>query len=203
VDEDLTVRISSLEHFTYCPRQCALIDVEGQWVDNEHVVRGQWQHRRADSGEHRQERGRQVLRSIPLWSEKWGLTGRADVVEVTGESVVPVEYKAGVRHGRAADIQLCAEALCLEEMFGREVPLGYVWYRGPRRRQPVRIDRLLRVDTVEAINAIRSMIERGTTPPPAADERCEQCQLQARCLPTTVDKAGRALKILATIFEGD
>ena len=135
------VQISAIEHFVYCPRQCALIHCDGVWSDNAHTVRGSRAHRRVDSGEHRQERGRQVLRAIPLWSEELGLSGRADAVEVEGDAVRPVEYKAGVRHGSAADLQLCAQALCLEEMLDVEIPHGYVWYGGPRRRLAGRLHR--------------------------------------------------------------
>ncbi|MXW23318.1 MAG: Dna2/Cas4 domain-containing protein, partial [Chloroflexi bacterium] len=93
---DPVIQISAIEHFVYCPRQCALIHCDGVWSDNAHTVRGARAHRRVDSGEHRQERGRQVLRAIPLWSEELGLSGRADAVEVEDDAVRPVEYKAGV-----------------------------------------------------------------------------------------------------------
>jgi len=118
------VPISAIEHFAYCPRQCALIHCDGVWNDNEHTVGGTRAHRRVDSGEHRRERGRMVLRSIPLWSESLGLSGRADAVEMADNAVVPVEYKAGVRHGNAADLQLCAQALCLEEMLRSTFLMG-------------------------------------------------------------------------------
>jgi CRISPR-associated exonuclease Cas4 len=203
MDDELTVRISSLEHYLYCPRQCALIDVEGQWVDNEHVVRGEFEHRRADSGRHRRERGRQVLRSIPLWSQVWGLTGRADIVEVSDAAVTPVEYKAGVRHGQAADVQLCAQAICLEEMFSTEVEVGYVWYSANRRRMAVVMDEALREDTIKAIEAVRSMLRDGCTPAPSADRRCEQCQLQARCLPFVTCQPWRAEKLLTDLLGGE
>lgn len=150
------VSISALEHHEYCPRQCALIHVDGVWAENRHTVAGTRAHRRVDSGEHRHERGRLVLRSIPLWSEHFGLSGRADAVEiVASETVVPVEYKSGVRHGRAADLQLCAQALCLEEMFGVSVPSGAVWYGGTRRREVVRLDDELRHATLDAVKEIR------------------------------------------------
>ena len=100
---ELVVPVAALEHHVYCPRQCALIHVDGLWFDNRHTVRGQAGHRRADSGEIKSERGRTVLRSVPLFSERLGLSGRADAIEVhTDSSVVPVEYKMGVRHGIAA-----------------------------------------------------------------------------------------------------
>ena len=127
------IPISAIEHFVYCPRQCALIHCDGVWSDNAHTARGTRAHRRVDGGQHRMERGRRVLRGIPLWSESLGLSGRADVVEMDGDAIRPVEYKSGVRHGITADLQLCAQALCLEEMLGVAVPSGSVWY--PRSRQ--------------------------------------------------------------------
>ena len=105
------IAISAIEHFAYCPRQCALIHCDGVWADNSHTVQGSRAHRRVDSGQHRRERGRLVLRAIPLWSESLGLSGRADAVEIESGSVRPVEYKSGVPHGSAADLQLCAQAL--------------------------------------------------------------------------------------------
>lgn len=182
--------ISALEHHEYCPRQCALIHVDGLWVENRHTVAGTRAHRRVDSGEHRHERGRLVLRSIPLWSERLGLAGRADAVEfVEPEMVVPVEYKSGVRHGRAADLQLCAQALCLEEMFGVTVPSGAVWYGGTRRREVVRLDDELRRATIEAVEEIRGYLMSGVLPEAPADERCGACQLENHCLPTVVASA--------------
>ncbi|MGI8939566.1 MAG: CRISPR-associated protein Cas4 [Iamia sp.] len=188
---EVVVAISAIEHHAYCPRQCALIHVDGLWEDNAHTVDGVRAHRRADSGRSRQERGRLVLRSIPLWSELLGLTGRADVVEVLADgSVVPVEYKSGLRHGDAADLQLCAQALCLEEMLEVEVPVGHVWYGGPRRRHRVEIDLGLRERTVEVIDSIRSSITTGVLPPAVHDNRCESCQLHHHCLPDLVVRPG-------------
>lgn len=184
-----TVAISAIEHWEYCPRQCALIHADGVWADNEHTVRGERAHRRADSGRHRVERGRRVLRSIPLWSERLGLSGRADVVEVTSDGrLVPVEYKSGTRHGDAAHLQLCAQALCLEEMLDVAVDEGALWFGGPRRRVAVRFDDQLRSRTVTTIEAIREVLVRGGLPGAPADERCTSCQLQGHCLPQVVSR---------------
>lgn len=99
------IPISALEHHEYCPRQCALIHADGIWTDNAHTVRGTAGHRRVDNAPSRVERGRMVLRGLPLWSEQLGIAGRADVVEVSDDGhLTPVEYKTGVRHGRAADL---------------------------------------------------------------------------------------------------
>ena len=177
------VVISALEHYTYCQRQCALIHCDGVWADNAHTVRGRRAHRRVDSGRSRKERGRLVLRSIPLWSESLGLSGRADAVEVEGDEVRPVEYKSGVQHGEAADMQLCAQALCLEEMLGVDIGEGCVWYTGPRRRVSVEFSNALRQKVVDAIRRIRDQLISARLPDAPNDERCRECQLKPHCLP--------------------
>ena len=177
------VAISAIEHYVYCPRQCALIHGDGVWSDNRHTVRGARAHRRVDSGEHRRERGRLVLRAIPLWSERLGLTGRADAVEIEGGSVRPVEYKAGVRHGSAADLQVCAQALCLEEMLGMRVDEGFVWYGGTRRRERVVFSQDLRLQVIEIVDSVRTQLKSGRLPRAPNDSRCRECQLLHHCLP--------------------
>lgn len=181
------VQVSALEHYQYCPRQCALIHVDGVWSDNVHVVRGGHGHRRVDSGEHRTERGRRVLRSVPLWSEQLGLSGRADAVEVHDDGgIVPVEYKIGRRHGSAAHVQLTAQALCLEEMTGRDVLRGALWFSAVRRREEVGIDDRLRRRTLAAIDEVRSMFAASGLPAAPNDQRCTECQLLGHCLPDVV-----------------
>ena len=177
------VPISAIEHHAYCPRQCALIHCDGVWSDNAHTVRGTHAHRRVDSGRHRQERGRMVLRAIPLWSEELGLSGRADAVEIKDGEVTPVEYKAGTRHGIAADLQVCAQALCLEEMLHVQIPFGHVWYGGPRRRRRVDFTPALRERVRTTIVNIRQQLLAGALPTAPNDERCRECQLRSHCLP--------------------
>lgn len=202
MSETITVPISAIEHFAYCPRQCALIHVDGVWADNEHTVRGVRAHRRVDSGGVRLERGRQVLRGIPLWSESLGLSGRADVVEVEGEQMCPVEYKAGVRHGNAADLQLCAQAMCLEEMFDVAVEHGYVWYGAPRRRDRVEFTPELRMEVREIVAEIRNRMRTGSLPRAPNDQRCAQCQLLNYCLPELSEDPGRVARYMErVVFE--
>ena len=196
------IQISAIEHFAYCPRQCALIHSDGVWADNAHTVRGTRAHRRVDSGEHRIERGRQVLRSIPLWSESLGLSGRADVVEINGDDIRPVEYKAGVRHGSAADLQLCAQALCLEEMLGVSVSRGNVWYGGPRRRMEVEFTEELRDEVQATIQAIRDQLLTGQLPRAIDDERCGECQLLHHCLPRLTKSPGKVQRYMASVVFG-
>lgn len=138
---------------------------------------------------------------MPLWSETLGLAGRADVVEIGQEGeVAPVEYKSGVRHGETADLQLCAQGLCLEEMLGVDVPVGYVWYGGPRCRHRVELSAALRRTTIEAIDMIRSTIESGTLPGPIHDERCQTCQLRPQCLPDLLVRHHAVERYLRHLF---
>ena len=196
------VPISAIEHFEYCPRQCALIHCDGIWSDNIHTVRGTRAHRRVDGGKHRHERGKQVLRSIPLWSEELGLSGRADAVEIEGTAVRPVEYKSGVRHGMAADLQLCAQALCLEEMLDTAISYGCVWYVDPRRRREVDFTDSLRRQVREIISKIREQILTTSLPNAPNDSRCSECQLLHHCLPELTSSPRRIHRYLTKeVFE--
>lgn len=193
------IPISAIEHFVYCPRQCALIHCDGVWSDNADTVRGMRAHRRVDGGQHRSERGRRVLRSIPLWSESLGLSGRADAVEMAGNAVWPVEYKSGVRHGMAAEFQLCAQALCLEEMLGVSIPSGSVWYGGPRRRVTVDFTEALRDQVLGAIDTIRAQMLTGKLPDAPNDERCKECQLLNHCLPKVTNAARSVRRYMSSV----
>ena len=197
------VPVSALEHHMYCPRQCALIHVDGIWVDNEHTIRGTAGHQRADTGGDRMERGMRVLRHMPLWSEEHGLSGRADVVLVGADRVAPVEYKIGRRHDVAADVQLSAQAFCLEEMLGLPVTYGFVWYSAPRRRARVEIDAQLREVTLQAIDEVRAWMLRGTLPPAPADARCASCQLLDHCQPELCAAPGRVASYVAELLVCD
>ena len=190
------VLISALEHFVYCERQCALIHGDGVWMDNAHTVRGSHAHRRVDSGRHRRERGVLTLRSIPLWSEALGLSGRADTVEFNDGAVYPVEHKSGVRHGKAAELQVCAQAMCLEEMMRVEIPVAYVWYGGPRRRQRVLLDSALRAGCGRDGGLDpQSKLLSGELPAAPNDARCEECQLEPHCLPHATATAVRIAEL--------
>ena len=196
------VPISAIEHFVYCPRQCALIHCDGVWSDNAHTVKGSRAHRRVDSGQHRRERGRQVLRAIPLWSEALGLSGRADAVEIEGGAVRPVEYKSGVPHGTAADLQLCAQALCLEEMLSVDVPHGDVWYGGPRRRVRVDFTPVMRREVQDVIHRIRAQMVTADLPDAPNDRRCAECQLLHHCVPELTSAPRKVSRYMArVVFE--
>ena len=173
----------------------------GIWADNAHTVRVSRAHRRVDSGRSRRERGKFVLRGIPLWSEELGLSGRADAVEVEDDRVRPVEYKSGVRHGDAADLQVCAQGMCLEEMLGVEIPAGYTWYGGPRRRLRVPFTPELRDRVREIVEAIRGQLLSGELPQAPNDERCRECQLRSHRLPEVTSAPRRISRYMAgTVF---
>ena len=175
------VLVSALQHWTYCPRQCGLIHVEHVWDENVYTLRGAAAHERADEPTVRAERGRRVSRGLPIWSERLGLQGRADVVEFSkAGDPYPVEYKQA---GGAAELQLCAQALCLEEMFGRPVPEGALYLVKERRRTPIPLDAPLREATLAAIAAVRAMLLSGDLPPAVHDRRCARCSLLDACVP--------------------
>lgn len=198
---EVVVPIRALEHYEYCPRQAAIVHVDGFWVDNIHTLRGVRGHKRVDEAPSRVERGRLVLRGIPLWSESLGLSGRADAVEVYRDgSVVPVEYKSGRRHGLAAEVQVCAQALCLEEMLGQSVPIAHVWYAGPRRRYQVELTGDLRSHTFQVIATLRAAVETEVLPPAVDDERCRECQLRGYCLPDLCAHPGRVAAYVAGLM---
>ncbi|MCZ7537437.1 MAG: CRISPR-associated protein Cas4 [Acidimicrobiia bacterium] len=197
------IAISAIEHYVYCARQCGLIHVDGTWSDNRHTVAGERGHRRADTFAARRERGVQVVRAVPLWSERLGLSGRADAVEYhTDGSLVPVEYKIGVRHGDAAHLQLAAQAMCLEDMHGRSVTRGALWFARPRRRLDVAIDEELRGLAIAVTEQIRVLIEDGVLPGAVDDPRCGECQFLGFCLPEVVRDSQRAQRYMDQVVFG-
>lgn len=200
-DEDVDVLLSAIEHYSYCPRQCALIHVEQTYDENLYTIRGALAHQRVDSGDPTASRGTETARGLPLWSERYGLRGKADVVEWHNGVPYPVEYKVGRRHGEHADVQLCAQAICLEEMFGVEVPSGAIYYGATRKRYEVRFDAGLRGRTLALIEGVRAMLLAQALPPPVDDARCPNCSLINACLPGVVGRRGRLLALQRSLFE--
>ncbi len=198
--------LSALQHYSYCPRQCALIHQEQSFDDNAFTLRGQRAHRRVDSGEITVEEGARVLRALPLYSERLGLVGKADVVEFLSDGTpYPVEYKQGRRHKREHDdLQLAAQALCLEEMTGREVPEGAIYHHKSRRRRAVGITPALRQRVEEVAGAIRRMLDQGGLPPPVDDPGlCRACSLHEICQPELVRAGQRIQTLRRTLFDTD
>ena len=184
------IALSALQHWAYCPRQCGLIHLEQAFDDNLHTLRGQAVHRQVDDPGFEMRKGLRVERALPVWSDALGLIGKADVVEFEPDGTpYPVEYKHGSRN-KAADIaacddlQLAAQALCLEEMTGRPVPEGALYYATSRRRRVVVLDNGLRQQVHSVRDSIAAMLDAGVLPPPTQDSRrCKACSLRDRCQP--------------------
>lgn len=198
MEEDQVVLISALEHYSYCPRQCALIHVERIFDENVFTLRGRHAHERADEALTTWEKGVRMERALPLWSNRLGLQGRGDVVEFHPEGqVVPVEYKNGPRRERRHDdVQLCAQALCLEEMLSVPVERGAVYSLQTRRRREVVLDDELRDETETLIAEIRAMqASQGPLPAALNDNHCPRCSLLDACVPATVVAARQARQL--------
>ena len=190
-EPDMVVPISALEHFSYCPRQCALIHVEQTFDENVFTVRGRLAHERIDLGLPSAPKGVRQLRSLPLYSDEHGLIGKADVVEFHMEGPMPVEHKVGSVAAGHATIQLCAQAFCLEEMFGVPVPVGAIYLYATKRRTRIAIDEDLRWRTREIIDAVRQLLIQQRLPPAVNDRRCPDCSLINACLPAVVVETPR------------
>lgn len=196
------IMISALEHWSYCPRQCALIHVEQTFDENLYTLRGQAVHKRVDEPESEIVDGVRVERALPLWSKALGLIGKADVVEFHGEVPFPVEYKHGPRREREHDdLQLCAQALCLEEMTGKGVPCGAIYHHSSRRRREVAFTPDLRRRVKDVVEAIRRMLATTTLPEPVNDARCDKCSLRESCLPAVIGERARAAAVVKHLFD--
>lgn len=198
---DDPIMISALEHWSYCPRQCALIHVEQTFEENLYTMRGQAVHKRVDEPESETVDGIRVERAVPLWSKRLGLVGRADVVEFHGNVPYPVEYKHGPRReAEHDDLQLCAQALCLEEMTGVPVPSGAIFHHSSRRRREVSFSEALRSQVADVLGHIRAMLQAKTLPPPVNDARCKHCSLIEACMPSVIGEQQRAAALVRTLF---
>jgi CRISPR-associated exonuclease Cas4 len=176
--------IAALNQYVFCPRRCALMFVEGIWSDNEHTALGTILHDHADAPGYEMDEGVKLLRGLPLFSRRYGITGKADIVEMRSGVPAPVEYKKGRRRKfENDDIQLCAQALCLEEMFSTAVPAGFIYHAASKRRRKVVFDERLRSETEETIQAVRQLIAEGEVPPAVLKPRCDGCSLRSVCMP--------------------
>lgn len=204
--EDSFIPISALQHYLYCPRQCALIHLDQIWTENAFTAEGRVLHERAHSGRTETRGDVKSATGLLLCSRELGLSGKADVVEFHRKEGVwrpyPVEYKRGRPKTHSADkVQLCAQALCLEEMLGLPIPEGALFYGKTRRRQMVSFDEALRGEVRQVALATHELLRREITPPPAADERCTACSLLEDCLPKAVGRrsASRYLESLREV----
>lgn len=198
--------VSAIEHYAYCARQCALIHVDQTFDENIYTVRGTQAHERIDIPGSELISGVRYERALPIWSERLGLIGKADLVEFRSDGPFPVEYKVGRRRGRGSrfrpeDLQVCAQAICLEEMLGVAVPRGAVFYWTTRRRYSVDCTPPLRAAVEEAVTAIRAQLRAQRLPDAPNDARCRLCSLQISCLPAVVADRSRLRGLQGALFQ--
>lgn len=200
------VPISALQHALYCPRQCALIHLERVWEENRLTAEGRVLHERVDERASRRRQGVRTVTALPLASSRLGLAGIADVVEFRaasggsgGETAFPVEYKRGrPKPHRADEVQLCAQGLCLEEMTGRPVPEGALFYGETRRRLAVPFDAGLRRLTEETAALVHRLLAGPDLPPAVyAARKCRACSLIEPCRPRLAGRSARTWRARA------
>lgn len=200
--EDDLLPLSALQHLLFCERQFALIHIEQIWVENRYTAEGRMMHERVDSGRTESRGDIRLVFSLPLRSLRLGLSGKADVVEFhrqrnpanqvdTASSPwrpFPVEHKRGRPKKEPWDrVQLCAQAICMEEMMHVEIPEGALFYGKTRRRTTVAFDAALRLETESAARRAHELLNGGKTPPPVRKSACEHCSFVGICLPHALD----------------
>jgi len=222
--EEQLLPISALQHLLFCERQCALIHVEQVWAENHFTIQGQHLHKKAHDGPHETRRSVRIARGLPLRSFELGLIGQADIVEferteVTSPSpslpsprpsptsgrgslrVTPIEYKRGKPKKDDSDrVQLCAQALCLEEMLNVSVAAGEIFYGKQRRRTPVKFDARLREVTIATAKKLHELIAGRKTPIARYAPKCDSCSLIEFCLPEVTGLKRSAHRVLDKYF---
>lgn len=186
--EDDLLPISALQHLAFCERQCALIHIERLWAENFFTAEGRVLHERVDDQGHEYGKDVRIERGLALRSLRLGLIGKADVVEFhrnrSSWIPFPVEYKRGrPKPERWDEIQICAQAFCLEEMLEIKIGQGAIFYGQPRRRQEVAFDDLLRQETETSALRLHELIHSGVTPKAKYEKKCDSCSLFDQCMP--------------------
>ena len=204
-EADDPIMLSALQHWSYCPRQCALIHLEQAFDENVHTMRGNAVHERVDTAGFETFEGVRSERALPVWSERYGLIGKCDVVEFHPDGrIYPVEYKHGKKRAQTHDdLQLAAQAMCLEEMFGRQVNQGAIYHHTSRRRREVAITPQLCQQVKDTVSAIRAMLASGKLPTPVNDARCKECSLNEICQPQAMVKTASQRAMQSELFNVD
>lgn len=207
--EERFIAIAALQHYAFCPRQFALIHIEQSWEDNYFTAEGQLLHERVDSEEAEQRGKLRYERSVLLNSERYKIQGKMDLLEIEtlpdqSLSFFPVEYKRGKPKTENWDrVQLCAQALCIEEMRNIVINEGALWYWEIRRRDPIIIDAALREETIAIIQQAHELIHSNKTPPPIYEQkRCRACSLSDICQPK-IFKKDYSQQYIAEIFKNE
>lgn len=207
--DDELLPLSGLQHLAFCPRQCVLIHVDQVWAENRLTALGRVLHERVHEADSETRGDVRIARGVKLLSRRLGLTGVADVVECRRDAagtailagldgswlVRPVEYKRGrPKTGNCDAVQVCAQAMCLEEMLNVEISAGDLFYGQTRRRSPVVFDRALREETAELARRFHELVRSGELPAAERKPKCDSCSLQQDCLPGIAESASSYLR---------
>ena len=208
--------LSGLSHFRFCKRRWALVHIEQQWSENALTLEGHFMHETVHDEELTQKRGSALLsRGMPVRSEKMRITGKCDMVELTQSdagvlihgregrwSVYPVEYKRGRPSPTGAEEwQLCAQAMCLEEMLVTEIPEGAIYYGQLRQRRTVSLTEVLRAEVTDAITEMHRLFVRGHTPRVKPKKACGNCSLREICMPGLMNTSSAAAYVVKVLAE--
>lgn len=213
-NEDDFLQLSGLQHFAFCRRQWALIHIEQQWAENYRTVDGELMHEKAHDGASTESRGdRYIVRGLRILSATLGVSGECDVVEfhraehgvpVEGREGLwqpyPVEYKRGEpKTGNCDVLQLCAQAMCLEEMLCCDIPEGALFYGQTRRRQVIVFTEELRAQVKSLLEEMHRLYRRGYTPKVKPSKACHACSLKELCLPALCRKKSVSAYLTAAL----
>lgn len=197
-DDELLVPLSALEHWSYCRRQCGLIHLENLWGESGRTAEGRVLHEKVDLPGLEQRPGMRLARALDLKSTRHHLVGRADMVVFYDDPAYletgrpfPVEYKRSSRNAfRHAELQLCGQALCLEDMLGVPIPSGALYFGASHRRREVSFTLELRQQTMGTAQEVFEMLISQRTPPTEVGAKCVECSLRDLCLPDLPDEFG-------------
>lgn len=207
------IPLSALNHYLFCPRRAAFIHAEGIFHVNQHTLRGDIVHEHSDLPGYEVAKGVTLLRALPVWSDRLGLNGKCDIVEQHADgNLFPVEFKLGKRRQWSNDdAQLCAQALCLEEMFGLTISRGAIFHADSKRRREVDFTEKLRMTTLEAIKALHALLNNQDSdssaptpkrlPPAILKPACEECSLFDICLPKATSAESHAVRLNRDLFK--
>lgn len=186
------IPIAALNQYAYCPHRCWRMFCAGEFMDNQYTIEGTSLHDRVHTVGDSHREGTWQVRAIWLKSERYQLIGKSDLIEAENGKFYPVEYKRGCRGDWDNDeLQVCAQALCLEEMTGQTITTGYLYYAHSHQRQEVIISESLRQRTITTISAISDLFAKGVVPLASYSSRCQGCSLYSQCLPQAISKVGR------------
>ena len=187
-----SIPISALQHYIFCPRQCGYIHIERRWQDNHLTARGNQLHERVHSSESESRGNLRTERGVRVQSQKLGIHGQLDLLEISHKpyALTPVEYKKGKPKIDDSDrVQLCAQALCLEEMCSIRILRAALWYWQPRKREWLELDAQIRQITLETIKQTRSMLDSQQLPEASWSKACKSCSFVDECKPRLQDRS--------------